>query len=203
MTFTNVLTVLLIILLLTAVVGAGIRLSSGRDIEDPEQPPQQSSVHSFTMKDIDGQEQELSQYQGKVLMLVNVASKCGYTYQYEALQQLYSNYRDQGFVVLAFPANNFGKQEPGSDSEIKAFCIQEYAVEFPMFSKISVKGPDQHPLYSFLTDKDLHPETGGKITWNFNKFLVNKHGRVSERFGTKIEPDDPDVLAAIDRLLAE
>lgn len=197
----NSLTVLLIILLLTAVVGAGMRLTASPQPETVDQPTQAQSVHDFIMQDIEGKNVSLGEYKGQVLLIVNVASKCGYTYQYEGLQQLYTDYREQGLTILGFPANNFGRQEPGEDAEIKVFCTQEYGVEFPMFSKISVKGSDQHPLYAYLTDKTLHPETGGKVTWNFNKFLVNQEGKVVARFSTKTDPDDPELLAAIDELL--
>lgn len=159
------------------------------------------SVYEFKMKNIDGKEVSLSEYKGKVLMLVNVASKCGLTPQYEGLQSLYSKYKDQGFVVLGFPANNFMGQEPGTEAEIKEFCSLKYNVTFPMFSKISVKGDDQHPLYQYLTSKESNPEFGGEVKWNFNKFLVGKDGKIMARFEPKVKPDSEEVLLAIEKAL--
>jgi len=135
-------------------------------------------------------------------MLVNTASKCGYTPQYEGLEKIYEKYKDKGFVILGFPANNFGAQEPGTESEIKEFCTLKYHVSFPMFSKISVKGDDQHPLYGFLTGKDSDPEFGGDITWNFNKFLVDKSGKVVARFSSKDTPESEAVTEAIEKYIA-
>jgi glutathione peroxidase len=160
-----------------------------------------NSVHRFTMTDIDGKDVSLADYKGKVLMLVNVASKCGFTGQYKDLQLLYERYKDRGFVILGFPSNNFMGQEPGTDEEIKQFCTLNYGVSFPMFSKISVRGKDQHPLYAFLTDKTLHPDFGGKISWNFNKFLVDGDGRVIARFGSRDNPLDDEVATAVEGAL--
>jgi glutathione peroxidase len=159
------------------------------------------SVYEFKMKNIDGKEVSLSQYKGKVLMLVNVASKCGLTPQYEALQSLYGKYKDQGFVILGFPANNFMGQEPGTEAEIKEFCSVKYNVTFPLFSKISVKGDDQHPLYQYLTSKESNPDFGGEIKWNFNKFLVGKDGKIIARFEPKVKPDSEEVIMAIEKAL--
>jgi glutathione peroxidase len=153
------------------------------------------------MKDIDGNDKPLSVYTGKVVMIVNVASKCGFTGQYAGLEKLYLKYKDRGFVILGFPANNFMGQEPGSNQEIKHFCSLTYNVTFPMFAKISVKGDDQAPLYRFLTDKTTNPAHGGSITWNFNKFLIGKDGRIINRFGTKISPEDKAVISAIESAL--
>ena len=136
----------------------------------------QAVIYNFDLKSIDGKQMSLSQYRGKALLLVNVASQCGYTPQYEGLQKIYAKYKDRGLVVLGFPANNFGAQEPGTDQEIKTFCSTRYNVTFPMFSKISVKGPDQHPLYQYLTDATTNPKFSGEIKWNFNKFLIDKQG---------------------------
>ncbi len=160
-----------------------------------------ASIYDFTMKDIDGNDVNLATFRGKVVMIVNVASKCGFTKQYAGLQRLYEKHRDRGFVILGFPANNFLWQEPGSDSEIKQFCSLKYAVTFPMFLKISVKGSDQHPLYRYLTDKEANPALGGKITWNFNKFLVDRAGRVVARFGSRTEPEDAAVIEAVEKAL--
>ena len=160
-----------------------------------------ASVLDFTVKDIDGKDVDLSVYRGKVLLIVNVASKCGFTPQYSGLQKLYETYKDRGLVVLGFPANNFLWQEPGTDGEIKSFCSLNFGVTFPMFSKISVKGKDQAPLYAFLTDDKANPGFGGAITWNFNKFLVGRDGKVAARFGSKVTPEDPELVAAVERAL--
>lgn len=159
------------------------------------------SVLDFTLKNIDGKETKLSDYRGNVLLMVNVASKCGYTPQYEGLQAIYAKYRHQGLVVIGFPANNFMGQEPGTNEEIKQFCTLKYNVSFPMFAKISVKGADIHPLYQFLTSKETNPEFGGDITWNFNKFLVDRNGKVIARFETREKPEGEKVTQAIEKAL--
>lgn len=161
------------------------------------------SVLDFKMKDIDGNDVKLKKYKGNVLLVVNTASKCGYTPQYEGLQSTYAKYKDQGFYVLGFPANNFGGQEPGTDPEIKEFCSLKYKVTFPMFSKISVKGDDQDPLYKFLTSKETDPDFAGDITWNFNKFLVDRKGKVVARFSSKDKPESEAVTQAIEKYLAD
>ncbi len=168
----------------------------------PIEPVNAASVYDFTMKDIDGNEVKLDAYKGKVLMIVNTASRCGYTPQYEGLQKIYEQYNDRGFVVLGFPANNFMGQEPGTEKEIKEFCTLKYNVTFPMFSKISVTGTDQHPLYGYLTNKATNPEFPGDISWNFNKFLLDKNGKIVGRFGTKDKPEDAPVIEAIEKYLA-
>jgi glutathione peroxidase len=159
------------------------------------------SVLDFTLKNIDGKETRLSDYRGKVLLLVNVASKCGYTPQYEGLQAIHAKYRDQGLIVMGFPANNFMGQEPGTNEEIKQFCALKYNVSFPMFAKISVKGADIHPLFQFLTSKETNPEFGGDVTWNFNKFLVDRNGKVIARFATGEKPEGEKVTQAIEKAL--
>ena len=161
----------------------------------------EKSVLEFTMKNIKGQDIKLSDYSGKVLLLVNVASKCGYTPQYEGLESIYRKYKDQGLVVMGFPANNFLGQEPGTDEEIITFCTTKYNVTFPMFSKISVKGDKIHPLYRFLTSKETNPEFGGGISWNFNKFLVDRSGKIVDRFGTRDKPESEKVVQAIEQAL--
>jgi glutathione peroxidase len=161
-----------------------------------------ASVHDFTVKGIDGDDVALDRYKGKVLLIVNVASKCGFTRQYEGLQALYERYEDRGFLVLGFPANDFGRQEPGTNAEIRQFCTLNYGVTFPMFAKIAVKGADQHPLYAFLTDKERNPEHGGRITWNFNKFLVDGNGTLIGRFGSRVKPLDERMVAAVEAALA-
>jgi glutathione peroxidase len=161
----------------------------------------EKSVLDFTMKNIEGKDAKLSDYRGKVLLIVNVASQCGYTPQYEGLQAIYSKYGAQGLVVLGFPANNFGGQEPGTNEEIKQFCTVKYKVSFPMFSKISVKGADIHPLYKFLTNKETDPEFGGDIKWNFNKFLVDRSGKIIARFESQDKPEGEKVTQAIEKAL--
>jgi glutathione peroxidase len=156
-----------------------------------------SSVHEFSLTTIDGQPAPLSAYKGKVLMLVNVASKCGYTPQYTGLQSLYEKYKDRGLVIVGVPANNFGGQEPGTNDEIKTFCTRNYNVTFPMMSKVSVKGDDQIPLYGYLTKN-----TGGDVKWNFTKFLVDKNGKIVNRFESKVTPESPEMAAAIEKALA-
>jgi len=161
-----------------------------------------SSVHDFTLDTINGTPTSLANYKGKVMLIVNVASQCGYTYQYEGLQALYLKYKDQGLVVAGFPANNFGGQEPGSNAEIGAFCKSKFGVTFPMFSKISVAGKDKAPLYQFLTDKTAHPKTGGEIPWNFTKYLVDRNGKVLARFDAPVEPGSKELTSAIEAALA-
>jgi glutathione peroxidase len=172
-----------------------------KSVATKEEINRMNSIYDFTMKNIDGKDTALSVYTGKVVMIVNVASKCGYTGQYAGLEKLYLKYKDRGFVILGFPANNFMGQEPGSNEEIKHFCSLTYNVTFPMFSKISVKGDDKDPLYRFLTDKTTNPEHSGEITWNFNKFLIGRAGRIINRFGTRTAPDDKDVITAIESAL--
>lgn len=159
------------------------------------------SVYDFSLKDINGKDVKLKNYRGKVVMLVNVASKCGLTPQYEGLQKIYTKYQGQGFVILGIPANNFGGQEPGTNEEIKTFCSLKYNVTFPMFSKISVKGDDIDPLYKFLTDKQTNPEFGGDIAWNFNKFLVDRNGKIIARFSPKETPDSEKVIQTLEAAL--
>lgn len=155
-----------------------------------------SSVYNFNMMNIDGKEVSLEQYKGQVIMIVNVASKCGYTPQYEGLQNIYDKYKDDGFVILGFPANNFKGQEPGSNEEIKQFCKLEYGVEFPMFSKVSVKGDDQHELFKYLTSQP-NPDFEGEIKWNFEKFLVGKDGSLKRRFRSDVKPEGKEIAEAI------
>ncbi len=168
----------------------------------PTEPRKEKSMHEFTMKTIDGEDVKLDAYKGKVVMLVNTASKCGLTPQYEGLQGLYDKYKEKGFTVLGFPANNFMGQEPGTEKEIKEFCTLNYKVTFPMFSKISVKGEDQHQLYQFLTNKESNPGMDGDITWNFEKFLADKNGKIIARFTPKTLPEDEAVTKAIETALA-
>lgn len=157
---------------------------------------------NFTLKNIEGQEQKLSDYRGKVVLLVNVASKCGYTPQYEGLQKVYEKYKDQGLVVIGIPANNFGAQEPGTNEEIKQFCSTKYNVTFPLMAKVSVKGDDIDPLYKWLTDPATNKDFGGEIGWNFTKFLIGRDGKVVGRYESKVKPDDAEMTGAIETALA-
>ena len=167
----------------------------------PSEAVNAGSVYDFTLKDINGNDVKLDKYKGSVVMIVNTASRCGYTPQYEGLQKIYEKYKDRGFVVLGFPANNFMGQEPGTEKEIKEFCTLKYKVTFPMFSKISVTGIDQHPLYGYLTNKKTNPDFGGDISWNFNKFLIDREGKTVGRFGSKDKPEDQPVIDAIEKTL--
>jgi glutathione peroxidase len=159
-----------------------------------------TSVLGFTMKTIDGEEVTLSQYRGKVLLIVNVASECGFTPQYKDLEALYRKYKDRGFMILGFPANNFGAQEPGTDQEIKTFCSSTYGVTFDLFSKISVRGADQHPLYKFITSDSTY---GGDVKWNFQKYLVDREGKLAGKYLSKITPMSVEVTSAIEKALKE
>ncbi|MBL8149055.1 MAG: glutathione peroxidase [Blastocatellia bacterium] len=190
----------IVLLLLCAVLVTVVACGSEEDTT-PRPPLAEKSVYDFVLKDIDGNDVKMEQYQGKVLMVVNVASECGYTPQYAGLQNVYAKYKDQGFYVLGFPANNFGAQEPGSNEEIKTFCNAKYKVTFPMFSKISVKGADKHPFYRFLTEKTTDPEFSGEIKWNFNKFLIDKNGKVIARFDSGTEPESSDITSNIEKAL--
>lgn len=158
------------------------------------------SVHDFKMENIDGEEIPLAKYQGKVLLIVNVASKCGFTPQYEGLEAIYEKYHDKGFEILGFPANNFGGQEPGTNDQIKQFCKLQYGVKFPMFSKISVKGDDIDSLFKYLTEQK-NPGFTGDIKWNFEKFLINKDGKLLHRFRSAVTPQSEELTKAIDNAL--
>jgi glutathione peroxidase len=158
------------------------------------------SIHDIAVKDIDGKDTTLGAYKGKVLLIVNVASKCGYTPQYQGLETIYEKYKDKGFVVLGFPCNQFGQQEPGTNEEIKQFCSSKYNVKFPMFDKIDVNGEQRHPLYVALAgDQSPYP---GNIKWNFSKFLIGRDGKIIKRFDSKAAPESPEVIAAIEAALA-
>jgi glutathione peroxidase len=159
-------------------------------------------VLQFSMPSLDGKPVELSQYKGKVLLLVNVASKCGYTPQYAELEKLHESYADKGLAILGFPANDFGQQEPGTDVEISEFCRKNYGVRFDMFSKIAVTGENQAPLYRYLTSKESNPTFGGDVKWNFEKFLVGRDGAVVGRFSSKVKPTSEELTKAIEAALA-
>ena len=154
-----------------------------------------SSIHEFTMNNIDGQATPLASMKGKAVLVVNVASQCGYTPQYTGLQALYEKYKGQGLVIIGVPANNFGGQEPGTNEDIKQFCSRKYSVTFPIMAKVSVKGEDKTPLYQYLTS------TGGEVKWNFTKFLVGKDGKAIQRFESGVSPDSPELAAAIEKAL--
>lgn len=162
-----------------------------------------SPVLNQKMETLSGEKADLSEYKGKVLLIVNVASKCGATPQYEPLEATYQKYKDDGLVVLGFPCNQFGSQEPGTSEEIATFCKENYGVKFPMFAKIDVNGEKAAPLYKHLTSKEAVGEDAGPVKWNFEKFLVGRDGKVVERFRTQVQPDSPEVIAAIERELAK
>jgi glutathione peroxidase len=186
-----------------AVLTAGLIFNNQGDLLMETASAKGKSIYDFKMKDIDGNDVKLDKYKGKVALIVNTASKCGYTEQYEGLEKIYAKYKDKNFVVLGFPANNFGGQEPGTNAEIKEFCTLKFKTTFPMFAKISVKGEDIDPLYKFLTGKDTNPGFDGDIKWNFNKFLIDKHGKVIHRFESKDTPESATVTDAIEKALAK
>jgi glutathione peroxidase len=162
-----------------------------------------ASVYDYTLNSIDGRPTPLSDFKGKAVLLVNVASQCGYTPQYAGLEALYEKYKSKGFVIVGIPANNFGGQEPGTNAEIKTFCTRKYSVTFPMMSKVSVLGSDKTPLYHFLTDASTDPKFSGDIKWNFTKFLVSRDGRIIDRFDSAVTPDDPHLVSAVESALAQ
>jgi glutathione peroxidase len=157
-------------------------------------------IYDFWLNDIDGKPVQLSTYKGEVLLLVNTASECGYTPQYKGLEELYQAYKAKGFRVLAFPSNDFGAQEPGTNAQIHAFCTTKYHTTFPLFAKIKTTGAGLHPLYAYLTRESATP---GEVEWNFQKYLVDRNGKVVERFLTKVEPMAKEVRAAVERELAK
>ena len=167
---------------------------ANKDQQDKKDVP---AVLNFEMKTLDGKEVDLSKYKGKVVMIVNVASECGATPQYEPLQELYETYKDQGLVVLGFPCNQFGAQEPGTAAEIKTFCTENYGVTFDMFSKVDVNGENAAPLFKYLTSEETNPGHSGKIGWNFEKFLISRDGKVVARYKTPVAPDADEVVKAI------
>jgi glutathione peroxidase len=164
----------------------------------PGSAAEKSGPLQFKMKSIDGQDVDLSKYKGDVVLIVNVASKCGLTPQYKQLEAVYTKYKDKGLTVLGFPANQFGAQEPGTNDEIAQFCTSKYSVDFPMFAKIVVKGDGIDPLYRFLTSEETNPGMSGDIKWNFEKFLVGRDGKVVKRFAPPVKPDAPEVVEAIE-----
>lgn len=191
-------------MLLALLAASGLLIMAGIDParagqEGTRMAGKTTSLYDFTMDDIDGKPVNLGQYRGKVLLLVNTASFCGNTPQYADLQALYEQYNDRGLEILAFPANNFGQQEPGTNQEIKNFCFTKYSLTFPLFSKISVKGSDKHPLYQYLTEQSAFP---GEVEWNFQKYLVDRSGAVVGRFHHRTKPLAPEVVKEVERVLA-
>jgi glutathione peroxidase len=160
-----------------------------------------NNIKKITVKDIDGKSVNLSDYKGKVLLIVNVASYCGYTKQYAGLEKIYKDYKDKGFEILAFPCNQFGEQEPGTNEEIKNFCSSKFDVSFKLFDKVDVNGKNQSPLYSILTNNEITGKS--EIKWNFEKFLIDKEGNVVARYPSKVEPTSEELISAIDRELTK
>jgi len=160
-----------------------------------------ASVYDFELTTIDYERVHLSDFKGKVLMIVNVASRCGYTPQYSGLEKLYVTHKDQGFVIIGIPSNDFGQGEPGSDPEIKQFCRRKYDVTFPMMSKVFINANPRLPLYEYLTDERNNPKTGGEIRWNFTKFLISRDGTILARFEPDVTPEDPALVAAVENAL--
>ncbi len=182
--------------LLSGIVGSGQALAAEKKQEVPR-------VLQFKVKSLDGKPVDLSKYQGKVLLIVNVASRCGFTPQYKGLQALYEKYADRGLRILAFPCNQFGRQEPGSPEEIAEFCEKNYGVTFDLFEKIDVNGENAAPLYKYLTSKEATPESPGPVKWNFEKFLIGRDGKVVARFRSPVAPDSEKMIQAIERELAK
>ena len=190
-------------LLLAGVVGACVASAQPGGNNTAQADESKPAALDFKVKSIAGKEVDLSQYKGKVIVVVNVASECGLTPQYEGLEALYEKYSDKGLTVLGFPCNQFGKQEPGSDAEIAQFCETNYKVKFPMFSKVEVNGEGAAPLYKHLTSLDIKPKGKGQVAWNFEKFVIGKNGEVVARFAPKTEPDDPELIKTIEAELAK
>ncbi len=191
-------------LLLASLAVASFVLSVDVKTGRADEPAKPTSALAFSARDIDGKPVDLAKaHKGNVLLIVNTASKCGYTPQYKGLEAIHGKYKAKGFEVLAFPANEFGAQEPGSDAEIKSFCESNYNVSFPLYSKIVVKGAGIHPLYAFLTKPETDPKFAGDIKWNFTKFLVNRKGEVIARFESADKPESDKVTRAIETALAE
>ena len=190
---------LLMVLPLLAIAMAVV-VPSAAEEKSPAKTP---AALDFKMKSLDGKDVDLSKYQGKVVLVVNVASACGLTPQYKQLEALHEKYAEKGLAVLGFPCNQFGEQEPGSATEIKEFCQKEYGVKFDMFAKIEVNGKDACPLYKHLTSLETKPAGAGKISWNFEKFLIGRSGEVVARFSPRTKPDAPEVLKAIEAELAK
>lgn len=179
----------------------GIRIATVLLIVSSLASASEASLYDISVETIDGETVSLDRYRGRVMLIVNVASKCGFTYQYETLEKLYREYRDRGLVVLGFPSGDFLGQELGSNEEISSFCTLNYGVTFPMFAKIHVAGGRIHPIYDYLTSKETNFEFAGRISWNFNKFLVSENGAIIDRFGSNVEPDSLEMMNAIEAAL--
>ncbi len=183
---------------------AGVCLAEGDKPQDKQEEAKKvPAVLSFKMKSLEGREVDLARYQGKVVLMVNTASKCGFTPQYKALEALHKKYAQKGLAVLGFPANDFGAQEPGTDAQIKEFCQKNYGVDFDMFSKVVVKGEGKCPLYKFLTEEKTDPKFAGEVKWNFEKFLIGRDGRIVARFASKVAPDSEELTRAVEAELAK
>jgi glutathione peroxidase len=180
----------------TLAMAACAALVSGCVAQKKQEVPV-TDFYNIEAKTITGETIKLEAYKGKVLLIVNTASKCGFTGQFDGLQKLYETYQDKGFFILGFPSNDFLKQDPGTNEEIASFCKLNYGVTFPMFEKIVVKGDGQHPLYTYLTSEQTDPEFAGKISWNFNKFLISRDGKIIGRFGSRTSPDDKKLVEAV------
>lgn len=189
----------LVLLLIVSIVSLSLFIGCDANAELP--PLKEKSVYEFSVKSIDGTDVKMEDFKGKVLLAVNVASQCGNTPQYAGLQKIYEKYKDQNFVVLGFPANDFGAQEPGSNEEIKTFCSTKYKVTFPMFEKISVVGASKHPFYRFLTEKTTNPDFSREVTWNFGKFLIDKTGKIIGSYDPSLNPEDPSLISTIENAL--
>jgi glutathione peroxidase len=183
--------------MLPIALAASLWTATGFAADEVKDTKPMSDALSFKMTGIDGKELDLSTYRGKVVLIVNVASRCGYTPQYEGLQKLYAEHNKAGLVVLGVPANDFGKQEPGTNEEIAKFCVTNYKVTFPLTAKVTVKGSNKAPLFQYLTDKETNPKFGGEIGWNFEKFLIGKDGKVAGRFKSGVEPTSEEMVKAI------
>jgi glutathione peroxidase len=177
--------------------------AGGPSTQPSSNTPGVINLSDYTMKTLDGKDVNLGQYKGKVVLVVNTASKCGFTPQYAPLEQLHERFAPQGLAVLGFPCNQFGHQEPGDAKEISTFCTENYGVKFDMFSKIDVNGANRAPLYRYLTSDKTDPGRGGDVKWNFEKFLIGRDGKIIQRFGSKVTPDSPEMMQAIETALAE
>jgi glutathione peroxidase len=196
----------LVVLSALVLVGLGLTAFADSEVNAREKQPSMASIgdslvplYAFRLPDIDGHPVDLKMFKGKVLLIVNTASMCGNTPQYAGLQEMYERYRERGFEVLAFPANDFGQQEPGTNQEIKGFCYTKYSISFPLFSKISVVGKEKHPLYRYLTEQSAFP---GRVTWNFQKYLVDRSGHVIGKYDPGVDPLSPTILADVEKALA-
>jgi len=189
------------ILMLLVVLSACKQTNKNQSVKTPKNEKlamKTEDIYQFKMTDLYGKDFNFSSLKGKKIMVVNTASKCGYTPQYKDLEKLYKTYKDQGFVIVGFPANNFGKQEPGTDTEIAEFCEQNYGVSFPMMTKTSVKGDDMNPVYKFLTQKSKNGFEDSEVAWNFQKYLIDEKGHVVKMYRSKVLPTDDAIVKWIE-----